>query len=825
MAAIIAAWATRLPADEVRTGFQERIFRDEHGTHKYIVFVPAGYTPEKKWPVILYLHGASARGTDNQVPIVGGLGAQIRARSESFPFLVVFPQCEEQDPRVFSGWGSDSADGARALKILDAVESEFNVDRSRESLTGWSMGGYGAWNLAASCPERWSAVVIVAGEVDLAKAANLKNVRVWSFHGLADYGVPIDRARQMIEAIRQAGGSPYLTELPNVGHNLGHVVYSEDALYAWLLNPQETPQPENFIRHASRAPTKAEMGRDFEFPFVPAVEIPNAFYVRLDNSVLESIGYAIPPMVPEAALAGATPNVHQTSRGFMTQFDVELSGLTYRGQLEQVRVTTQRNGWATLQLGLRNLTFQVAQTSVTGVLTSATAGPMDIVVGNREPIWITAQVRPSVEEHHLRLELGEMNVQIQDDNWYVTTPSVVGSGLPFLRSRVADSVSRKMVSDAYGRKHEIESQIKGAVPQLLAKMETKLEEVFATPRIVGSKLPGPTYLPRCILWPETIKVDETGLAMTLGIALSRPGLNPPKLPVHRITGPPVDFDQFPKVAGLQLAVAGTVCEAMTEACSNSAMTTADVRELGVRKFSQLSDRATMTEIIPDLARYGDQLRIRAHFEMAAPVSFRGAPSAATAEGAPAAIQSALMQLNVSNLRTVVQIKTSPDQQSWQRCAEFDMQMDYLARMSVGKPTFERRMVVTDMLTDPNVKVTARFAAGYEANDPTLRGEQVGKIFASGWHDEGPTQFLHGLCRESRAKDLEFGSARVRLAAITWRDPYIFLEYSLPRTRITNTTDRPVEYQIRGPLSDWGGPYVLPPEKSHDFPVPYPVTFR
>jgi hypothetical protein len=713
--------------------------------------------------------------------------------------------------------------------MLDAVEREFNVDRNREVLTGWSMGGYGAWNLAASCPERWSAVAVVAGDIDLDKAPLLKNTRVWSFHGKADFGVPIERARKMIDAIRQAGGNPYLTELPEVGHNIGHVVYSEDALYTWMLDPQSTPQPEIFVRNATRNPSKAEMGRDFEFPFVPAVEIPDAFYVHLDNSVLESIGYALPAMVPEAALTGAQPNIHQTSRGLMTQFDVELSGLTYRGQLEQVRLTTQRDGWATLQLGLRNVTLQVAETSVTGRLTSATAGPMDIVVGNREAVWITAQVRPYIEQHQFRLELGETSLQIPDDNWYVTTPSVVGNGLPFLRSRVADSVGRKMVSDAYGRKHEIESQMKAAVPQLLAKIETKLEAFFATPRIVGSKLPGPTYLPRCLLWPDKIKVDETGLAMTLGMTLSRPGINPVTGPVRRITGPPIDLDQLPKMAGLQLGVSGAVCEGMTDACSNVPMTSTDVRELGVRRFYDLCDRRTMTEIVPDLARFGDQLRVRTKFELAEPVSLRGVADAASspnaADGTTVAAHSARMQLKVSNLRAVLQIKTSPEQQTWTRCAEFDIRMEYQAKMSVGQPDFQRRLFITEMLTDPDVKVTARFAAGYEAQDPTLRGEQVAQIFGTGWREEGPTQFLHGLCRECRAKDLELGSARVRLAEVRWSDPYIFLQYRLPRTRITNAGDTPIEYEIRGPLSDWGGPYTLPPGKSHDFPVPYPVTVR
>jgi predicted esterase len=811
---LIASVASRLPADVIQTGFQERIFRDERGTHKYIIFVPATYSPEKKWPAILYLHGASARGTDNRMQIVGGLATQVNARIYEFPFVVVFPQCEERDSRVFAGWEADTADGARALAMLDAVEREFNVDRRREFLIGWSMGGYGAWNLAAARPDRWAAVVVAAGAIDLSNAPKLNHIRAWAFHGTADYAVPIERAREMVNAVRNAGGNVVLTELPDVGHNIGHVVFSEDALYNWLLNPQQQPQSERFIRNAQRNPTLAEMGRDYVFPFVPAVEVSDAVYIHIDQSIMESLGYAAPGMVPESALAGSVPNVYQTSRGFITNFNVELAGLTYRGQLEQLRVKTDASGWATLQMGLRNVAFQIGQTSVTGVFSGATAGPMDIVVGSRAPVWITARIRPSVQDRHLRFELGDTDVQIQNDDLYVTTPSVVGNGLPFFRNRVADEVGRKLVSDAYGRRGEIESRIKGAIPQLITQIESKVQDALATPRVVGSKLPGPAYYPRCVLWPERVKVDETGLGLTLGIALSRPGLNPPRTPVQHIAADPIDFDQLAKISGLQVAIATQVCDAATGVSANAAMSTAEVHELGAPGLFPLGDRSTVTNLIPDLARFGDDLRVRTHLELAAPINFRAAGN-----------DSHLMQLKLQNMRTVVEIKTSPDQKAWQRCAEFDVQMDYHTRLALATPDFERRVVLTDMVTRPNVVVNSHFAAGYEPQDRTIRTDDFARLFAAGWRDDGPNGFLRGFCRESVMKDLEFGSAHIRLAGVACRDPYVVLDYRLPRTRITNVSEQPVEYQIRGPLSDWGGPYRLEAGKSHDFPVPYAMTLR
>src|SRR5690242_11635065 len=81
-------------SDLSRGAFVNSVYVDQHGAHKYVVFVPANYSPRYKWPVILYLHGASNRGTDGRAPLVSGLAPAIRLNPAAFPFLVVFPQCE-----------------------------------------------------------------------------------------------------------------------------------------------------------------------------------------------------------------------------------------------------------------------------------------------------------------------------------------------------------------------------------------------------------------------------------------------------------------------------------------------------------------------------------------------------------------------------------------------------------------------------------------------------------------------------------------------------------------------------------------------------------
>ena len=115
-------------ADDGKRGFVEKVFRDDAGEHRYVVFVPAAYSPNKTWPVVLFLHGAGERGTDGRVHLNVGLGPMVKAREANFPAIVVFPQCENKHGRALEGWLAGSADANRALRILEQVEKDCDRD-------------------------------------------------------------------------------------------------------------------------------------------------------------------------------------------------------------------------------------------------------------------------------------------------------------------------------------------------------------------------------------------------------------------------------------------------------------------------------------------------------------------------------------------------------------------------------------------------------------------------------------------------------------------------------------------------------------------------
>jgi predicted peptidase len=216
-----------------KTGFVKRVYKNTDGHESpYEVFVPHDYDGSKAVPVILFLHGSGETKGDKsgKMPVEVGLGPAIKKREKTFPFLTIIPQAEM--PR---GWGANSENGKRALAILDDVMKEFKTDSKRIYLTGLSMGGMGTWSMAMAHPDKWAAIAPICGRGDVKQAEKIKDIPCWCFHGDKDTAVPVAGSRDMIAAIKKAGGDPKYTEYPGVGHNSWDKAYGTDELYTWFL--------------------------------------------------------------------------------------------------------------------------------------------------------------------------------------------------------------------------------------------------------------------------------------------------------------------------------------------------------------------------------------------------------------------------------------------------------------------------------------------------------------------------------------------------------------------------------------------------------------
>ncbi len=221
-------WKEEAMADRQERGFVARTVELDGKVYRYAEFVPYDYTPQKKWPAILFMNGAGERGDDGMKHTAVGLGKAIREHPERFSCIVVMPQC--QPDQVWEGKMVDLA-----LATLEKAMARYNIDEKRVALTGLSLGGFGTWLIGAQQPERFSCLVPICGGGDTAQAKRLSTVPIWCFHGSADPVVPVDRSRDMVEAVRAAGGDVRYTEYPEVGHNAWDRAYGDAELIAWML--------------------------------------------------------------------------------------------------------------------------------------------------------------------------------------------------------------------------------------------------------------------------------------------------------------------------------------------------------------------------------------------------------------------------------------------------------------------------------------------------------------------------------------------------------------------------------------------------------------
>jgi predicted peptidase len=232
---LFAAVAFAVAANAADTGFIDKTFKDSGGTeHKYVLFVPHDYKKDTPTPTILFLHGAGETkakdgAKQGNMPVKVGIGPAIKKREKTFPFLTIIPQAPT------FGWGAGSAGGKLAIAILEDVEKDYSVDKKRLYLTGLSMGGMGTWSHAVATPDKWAAIVPICGRGDPKQAEKIKDLPCWAFHGDDDKSVNVSGSRDMIEAIKKAGGDPKYTEYPGVGHNSWDKAYETDELYEWLL--------------------------------------------------------------------------------------------------------------------------------------------------------------------------------------------------------------------------------------------------------------------------------------------------------------------------------------------------------------------------------------------------------------------------------------------------------------------------------------------------------------------------------------------------------------------------------------------------------------
>jgi predicted peptidase len=217
-------------------------------TIQYRLFVPSAYDTDKTYPLVLFHHGGGGSGNDNKRQFEGPCPREWAGpeRQKNNPCFIVAPQI----PRGGSRDRENQTDRAEVMRehirtiheILDHLEAEYSIDKSREYVTGLSMGGECTWISMIERPDRFAAAVpVCAGDKFIGMSASERGKKfagfpLWIFHGAEDNVISVEVSREVVEELKKAGGNPRYTEYPETNHNSWSKAYREPELIDWLFD-------------------------------------------------------------------------------------------------------------------------------------------------------------------------------------------------------------------------------------------------------------------------------------------------------------------------------------------------------------------------------------------------------------------------------------------------------------------------------------------------------------------------------------------------------------------------------------------------------------
>ncbi|SEJ84468.1 Alpha/beta hydrolase family protein [Dyadobacter sp. SG02] len=210
-------------------------FVDKSGDSlNYRLLKPLDYDSTKQYPLIVCLHHGGAHGKDNMQQL----------SADPAPFLMELPTRTKypaflfmpQSPKGlgFSGaYGNASVDSL-VFRTIRQLLGKLPIDRKRIYVMGISGGGYGSWHFISMHPELFAAAIPICGGGDPKYGPKLVNVPIWAFHGARDKLAPVSHSRDMIAAIRKAGGHPKYTEYEFAGHGIWDKV-GQEHIMEWMF--------------------------------------------------------------------------------------------------------------------------------------------------------------------------------------------------------------------------------------------------------------------------------------------------------------------------------------------------------------------------------------------------------------------------------------------------------------------------------------------------------------------------------------------------------------------------------------------------------------
>lgn len=244
---IITASLACLIAASAQSSYEHRQYISSEGHElNYRLLTPAAVKEKKAYPLVIFLHGAGERGSDNEKQLIHCSQNFLNpVNQEKYPAYVIFPQCPEN---MFWGYPNrpfsfdtllqetEMSPIFKALKelILKYIDMP-SVDASRVYIMGLSMGGMATYDMVSRFPDLFAAAIPICGAIAPGRIAAAKNVKFRIFHGNADFVVPVEYSRRAYRELKAAGADVEYFEFSGCGHDSWNPAFNVPDFMEWLF--------------------------------------------------------------------------------------------------------------------------------------------------------------------------------------------------------------------------------------------------------------------------------------------------------------------------------------------------------------------------------------------------------------------------------------------------------------------------------------------------------------------------------------------------------------------------------------------------------------
>lgn len=232
-------------------------FVDMNGdTLLYRQLSPETIAENKTYPLVIFLHGAGERGSDNKAQLQhGSMQFTNPVNREAYPSFVLFPQCPKDkywapstrptkfDLDQFPLNDQISEPLGMVEKLMSQVVAEYPIDTSRIYVIGLSMGGMGVYDIVSRNPNKFAAAIAICGGVNTQRLRELdSDTQFRLYHGDADSVVPVMFSREAYKALKETGKSVEYFEFIGVNHGSWDPAFNQPDFISWLYSQNQKKQ-------------------------------------------------------------------------------------------------------------------------------------------------------------------------------------------------------------------------------------------------------------------------------------------------------------------------------------------------------------------------------------------------------------------------------------------------------------------------------------------------------------------------------------------------------------------------------------------------------